>query len=594
MKKLIKLISVALILSFSFLTLAACAANPSSQSNSDSNAESGSGTGSGKESGKESDRESSLNINTDVSSDNTQAIGLPNNAYAILHSGAYAVRVIMPDKPTDAEKAVYTKLRASLKSKTGVDVRTETDYIQSGSTHPASEAAILVGFTNYTETEKAYDASETGEYGIKFYNKKIVFYFSTEDEGLELVNSFCSAIRSNESKAFWIDNSFSVKKKSVFKLESIPKYPTSTTTVDCADDTAMLLAKSTDLNTFNAYCKTLASSGFTEYSRRDNVNGNYYCTYTKGTMALTVYFTAKTKTVRIISGPLSDIPTKNVDRTPETNKSPSITLITQGADKGSGLGIIYHLPNGKFFVYDGGYADVYTELKKLAKNDPIVIAAWVISHPHPDHEEAFDKFLKNHSNDVKLENVMYNYAKCSDKYGTSETIKPFISEYVKNTTNVIKPHSGQIYEFGSSSIEIIQTPEDFLPTAITDVNYSTMVVRFKVAGQTMLALGDAYDGATDILLANHGTYLKSDMVQLAHHGSWPGTAELYEKINAPIVLWPSCLSNAKTRYAASDHASLRKALSLAKDVYLAGDGTVTLTLPHTPVNNKTAFVNRIK
>ena len=590
MKKLIKIISLTLVLAFSFFALAACAADSQNANESDSSA----GSDSGVDSEKNSGSGSNLDINTDASSDTTQVSDLPSNAYAILHNGAYDVRVIMPDKPTDAEKTVYTKLRASLKSKTGVDVRTETDYIQSGKTHPASEAAILVGFTNYTETEKAYDASENGEYGIKIYNKKVVFYFSTEDEGVELISSFCAAIRSNESKAFWIENNFSVKKKSVFKLESIPKYPTATTTVDCADDTAMLLAKSTDLNTFNAYCKTLVSSGFTEYSRRDNVGGNYYCTYTKGTMALTVYFTAKTKTVRIISGPLSDIPTKNVDRTPETNKSPSVTLLTQGAEKGSGLGIIYHLPNGKFFVYDGGYADVYTELKKLANGSPIVIAAWVISHPHPDHEEAFDKFLKSHANDVKLENVMYNYVKCSDKYGTSETIKPFISEYVKNTTNVIKPHSGQIYEFGSSSIEIIQTPEDFLPTAITDVNYSTMIVRFKVAGQTMLALGDAYDGATDILLANHGSYLKSDMVQLAHHGSWPGTVELYEKINAPIVLWPSCLSNAKTRYAASDHASLRKALSIAKDVYLAGDGTVTLTLPHTPVNNKTAFVNKIK
>ena len=590
MKKLIKIISLTLVLAFSFFALAACAADSQTANGTDSSA----GSDSGVDSEKNSGSGSNLDITTDASSDNTQVSDLPSNAYAILHNGAYDVRVIMPDKPTDAEKTVYTKLRASLKSKTGVDVRTETDYIQSGKTHPASEAAILVGFTNYTETEKAYDASENGEYGIKIYNKKVVFYFSTEDEGVELISSFCAAIRSNESKAFWIENNFSVKKKSVFKLESIPKYPTSTTTVDCADDTAMLLAKSTDLNTFNAYCKTLVSSGFTEYSRRDNVGGNYYCTYTKGTMALTVYFTAKTKTVRIISGPLSDIPTKNADRTPETNKSPSVTLLTQGAEKGSGLGIIYHLPNGKFFVYDGGYSDVYTELKKLANGSPIVIAAWVISHPHPDHEEAFDKFLKSHANDVKLENVMYNYVKCSDKYGTSETIKPFISDYLKNTTNVIKPHSGQIYEFGSSSIEIIQTPEDFLPTAITDVNYSTMIVRFKVAGQTMIALGDAYDGATDILLANHGSYLKSDMVQLAHHGSWPGTVELYEKINAPIVLWPSCLSNAKTRYAASDHASLRKALSIAKDVYLAGDGTVTLTLPHTPVNNKTAFVNKIR
>ena len=228
MKKLIKIISLTLVLAFSFFALAACAADSQNANGTDSSA----GSDSGVDSEKNSGSGSNLDISTDASSDNTQVSDLPSNAYAILHNGAYDVRVIMPDKPTDAEKTVYTKLRASLKSKTGVDVRTETDYIQNGKTHPASEAAILVGFTNYTETEKAYDASENGEYGIKIYNKKVVFYFSTEDEGVELISSFCAAIRSNESKAFWIENNFSVKKKSVCKRESIPKYPTSTTTVD--------------------------------------------------------------------------------------------------------------------------------------------------------------------------------------------------------------------------------------------------------------------------------------------------------------------------------------------------------------------------
>lgn len=582
MKPLIKIIPIALTLAFPFLALSACASNAQLDGGSASSSESSIGSGS-----------SNASNSSNGSADGELSAELPSNAYPLLQNGAYTVKVVMPDNPTDTEKAVYTKLRASLKSKTGVEVSTETDYLKSGASHPTSEYAILVGLTNYNESQKAYEASDYGEYGIKFYNRKIVFYFSTENEGLSLVSSFCSAIQSS-GNAFWISNSFSVGKTTAFKLESIPKYPSSTTTHDCADDTTMLLAKNTDLNIFNTYCATLKSSGFEEYSKRDDVNGNYYHTYTKGTMALTVYFTASAKAVRIISGPLSDIPSKDVDRTPEANKSPSVTLLTQGAERGSGLGIIYHLPNGKFFVYDGGYADVYSELKKLAKSDDITIAAWVISHPHPDHEEAFDKFLEEHSDKVRIENVMYNFVNCSDKYGSSETIKPFVSENLDRRTNVIKPHSGQIYEFGSSSIEIIQTPEDFLPTAISDVNYSTMVVRFKVAGQTMLALGDAYDGATDILLENHGSNLKSDMVQLAHHGSWPGTVELYENINAPVVLWPSCLSNAKKRYAASDHASLRKALSIAEDVYLAGDGTVTLTLPHTPVNNKTAFVNKIK
>ena len=52
-------------------------------------------------------------------------------------------------------------------------------------------------------------------------------------------------------------------------------------------------------------------------------------------------------------------------------------------------------------------------------------------------------------------------------------------------------------------------------------------------------------------------------------------------------------SAVKNRYNASDHASLRKAISLAKDVYLAGEGSTTLTLPYTIVNNKSAFLKRM-
>ena len=107
------------------------------------------------------------------------------------------------------------------------------------------------------------------------------------------------------------------------------------------------------------------------------------------------------------------------------------------------------------------------------------------------------------------------------------------------------------------------------------------------------ALGDALKETANILTDTYGSYLKSDMVQLAHHGSWPGTETLYSNINASVVFWPSSADNAKNRYKASDHASLRKAISLAKDVYLASEGSATLTLPYTIVNNKSAFLKRL-
>lgn len=540
------------------------------------------------------DSNASSNNDNESSEKNTEQ--LPSNIYLLFQNGKYTFKAVMPDNPTDTEKAVYSKLRSSIKSKTGTTLESATDYLKEGEKHPSSEYAILIGLTNYNESQNVYGNTENGTYGVKFFGKKIAFYFSTREEGTELVNAFCDAIKSNSDNAFWISKSFSISKENPFKLEDVPNYPTTTTSYNCEDDTTMLLAKSTNLTTFKNYCNTLKSAGYTEYSKRDNVNGNYFYTFTKGTMALTVYFIASTKTVRIISSPLSDIPSKDIDRTAESNKNPSVTLLTQGAEKGSGLGMIYHLPNGKFIVYDGGYVlndALYTKLKELAKGTDIIIAAWIISHPHPDHEDAFDSFLEKHANEVRIENVMYNFTKCSDKYGNSETIKPIIEKYINRKTNVIKPHTGQIYNFGSSTVEILHTVEDFIPSKISDVNYTTMIVRITVSGQTTMLLGDACDDVPKFLTSAFGTYLKSDMVQLAHHGTYPGTETLYSNINAPILFWPSCASNVKARYNSNGHESLRKAISIAKDVYLAGDGTTTVSIPCKIVNNKSAFMKRM-
>ncbi len=527
---------------------------------------------------------------------------IPDNAYLLFQNGEYTVNVIMPDKPTDIENTVYAKLRSKLKSKTGTTLQTKTDYLKSGEKHSSTTPEILVGLTNYTESQDVYEDITSGTYGIKFSGNKIIFYFSTVTEGLELVDSFISAIKSNNDKAFWINKSFSVSKNLKFKLEDIPAYPTSTTKYNCYDDTTMLLAKSTNLNNFNTYCKKLIENGFKEYSKRDDINGNYFRTYTKGTMALTVYFSKRNNTVRIISGPLTDIPQKDTTSAKEPNKTPSVTLLNQGTrsdgtQQGSGLGMLFHLPNGKFIIYDGGYVandGLFKKLQELASGDDITIAAWIVSHPHADHQDAFDAFLKNHAKDIEIENVMYNYTALSDQYGDSATIRNSIKTYLDGKTTVIKPHTGQIYKFGSSSVEILYTIEDMIPDQPGDIiNNSSMIVRVTVLEKSVILLGDALKETAKILTDTYGSYLKADMVQLAHHGSWPGTETLYSNINASVVFWPSNADNAKNRYKASDHASLRKAISLAKDVYLASEGTVTLTLPYTIVNNKDAFLKRL-
>ena len=529
-----------------------------------------------------------------------------SNAFPLFLDGSYLFDAIMPDKPTDAEYTVYAKLRSEMKKATGKTLQTNTDYLKEGDKHSTSAPEILVGLTNYTESINVYENMENESYGIKIVGKKIVFYFSRVDEGLKLVSSFISAMTNQNKEKIWIKKTYSLSSTSRLTSSPIPKYTDSTTSYNCYDDTTMLLAKKSSLTNYKSYCENLVSKeGFTEYSKRDNVNGNYFRTYTKGNMALTVYYNKSDTSVRIISGPITDIPQKDTSSAKETNKTPSISLLYQGLKPngvtqwGSGLGMVFHLPNGKFIIYDGGYTandGLYKKLKELAGSNDIIIAAWIISHPHGDHEEAFDKFLSTHADEVRIESIMYNYTQFKDDYGDTETIKGYVNKYLDGKTMIVKPHTGQIYSFGTSTVEILHTVEDYMPSIVKDPNNASMVVRITVSGKSTLLLGDAHQGTTDKFLINtYGSHLKSDMVQLSHHGTDPGSADLYNNIKAQVIFWPSSKDNVQDKYksGSSSYSGLTKAFSLASDVYLASEGPITITLPYTIKNNKSSFLTRM-
>jgi acyl carrier protein len=179
-----------------------------------------------------------------------------------------------------------------------------------------------------------------------------------------------------------------------------------------------------------------------------------------------------------------------------------------------------------------------------------------------------------------------------------------IAERTDCDVAIIKPES-TFAELGIDSldtVELLMSLEDEIGEEIEldqkvetvdDLNNTSMIVRVTVSGKTTMLLGDALSGAASLLTATYGSYLKSDMVQLAHHGTNPGTESLYANINAPILFWPSATVNVKDKYNKADHASLRKAISVAKDVYLASDGSKTLTIPCTIVNNKASFLSRM-
>ena len=80
------------------------------------------------------------------------------------------------------------------------------------------------------------------------------------------------------------------------------------------------------------------------------------------------------------------------------------------------------------------------------------------------------------------------------------------------------------------------------------------------------------------------------MVQLAHHGTYPGYASLYETIKGKVLIWPSNLNNAQATI--TDNA-VATAVKHASDVYVCNSGDITLKIPYTIINNKQDFLTSI-
>lgn len=552
----------------------------------------------------------------------TQLDGFPKNSFPILANGKYVSNIVVSSTAGSEERLVASELKSLLKKETSVDTSVDTDLILNDENYDKGSYEIIIGHTAHEASRKVYDGTSYNAYGVKAIGNKIVFFFSTKAEGLELVEQFERSLRSNDEGQFWVSSTLSLVNTIAPELNSLPAYPatntdTDITIVDCYDNTKMIVIKNTTLEKFNEYCNTLKTKKFVEYSKRENIDGNYFRIYTKDNTAVNAYFSNGRKQARIIVGPLKDIPSKEKDTTPETNKNPTLTMIGPSESTENGLALIYHLPNGKFLVIDGGYnlSDrLYKEFRELQPTGPIVVTGWFMSHPHIDHQESLEVVIEQHGHEIEIENIYFNYlhpeyydditgdSSASAKEGHSVTrLRELISKKLSRKTNIVKPHTGQIYTFGSATVEIISTIEDYLPGRIDNINTSSMIVRVNVKGTTTMVLADATSTLNEILLAMYNSHLESNMVTLAHHGIWVDTPEMYKRVSAEVLLWPSNTKRAQEFYHGNRAPSnttyskpaINEALKQATDVFLARGTDTVLSLPYKTVGNKQDFINNV-
>jgi glyoxylase-like metal-dependent hydrolase (beta-lactamase superfamily II) len=355
-------------------------------------------------------------------------------------------------------------------------------------------------------------------------------------------------------------------------LAKLPGYSGGTLSAvkPCGSGYYQAIIDGTNQKQFDNYCASLQGHGFTLYGDHAITN-NYFRTYRKGALMAHAYLVGYSGQVRIVAAENTTLPALAApDYSKLKNASFTFFGVEQGGSEG-GLGCMFQFEDGSFFLVDGGHNTaaeakaIYDKLRELAPDqNRIVIRAWLITHAHGDHYGALLKFAHTYGSlsTIKIESFIFNfcntpeqtqYLKDRDR-SMSAVISAIAGTYPGAA--LYKPLTGQTFHYAGAEMEVLYCMSDFLPQIIgkempgadeanADGNIQTVVCRMKLAGQTILVTGDTAQVCVDEMCARYGTWLKSDMMTVPHHG-WNenryrarnGTIPFYTLVDPMVVFWP--------------------------------------------------------
>ena len=218
---------------------------------------------------------------------------------------------------------------------------------------------------------------------------------------------------------------------------------------------------------------------------------------------------------------------------------------------------IIRTKSGKLIVIDGGGKDsrennegyLYGELQKISGKKNPEVEAWFLSHMHDDHVMEFCRIGKNKNLPITVKNVYFNFPErkyfktaMNGRYEylydeLSLAYDRFFGDGAFLRCNAKTAFEGDVFEIDGLKIEIMLThPETMSPEEIND---TTMIFSVTAEGQRILFLGDAYKIQEERLLYKYGADLKSDIVQMSHHGQHGFSEKGYNAIDPKLCLWPS-------------------------------------------------------
>ena len=278
---------------------------------------------------------------------------------------------------------------------------------------------------------------------------------------------------------------------------------------------------------------------------------NLFFLCTKDDLSIYIFWDCSIKTVFITAEENTDLPCfGNYEEKLKKHNKVTVTQLSITM----GMFYVITLTDGSFICVDGGLSREEDLVKAFdffmenSEGKPI-ISAWYFTHSHIDHIGLATDFINKYADKVEIKSFVYQFPD-QDKIKVSmeDTLKE--QEGIDRLENAIKnhcksakiytAHTGHSFYYGDAEIEILYSPDNTFPYPYFSFNELSLAIRLKVKdGKTVLFMGDCMCDGCRTIAHTYGEYLKSDILQVAHHGLIGGDVYLYKFVDPSICLWPT-------------------------------------------------------
>lgn len=515
--------------------------------------------------------------------------------------------VIVYRSGDDTVRTMAQQMANTFLNYSNVSIKLKSDAVGASEDH-SSEHEILIGETNRAESAEFMADMAINQYGFGVRGNKLVIFGWNLTSLSSAIDSFTTYFKLNystKSQALELAGDLVQLKKEYTWRVDIPAFTAGrlTGTTDCNDNNLLWYYTDTSLSDFEAYESTLAASGY-ERVYENSITDNRFICYKSAAKDTVIYvsFSPCNGVTRLVSAPLSETNfVEDEEYTPITNIKVTQMILDYTGGKNIGMCYIVTLEDGSFLIYDSGgnvngdFDRLYNLLNTLNErpDGKIVISAWLLTHEHWDHYANLYDFCRKYGSKVEVKYFLCNTPSYATVMNSDEPHYFMAEKYQAASQAVggfkpVKLHTGEPVRLKGLELEVLYTQEDMYPDPIAKFNNTSMVTRIKAGGQTVMILGDILKEGCKIMIDRFGDYLKSDIMQVAHHGYVAASVEFYKHVDPSVILWPNSEEKAVQLASASSTLSeyyqnyyLVNKLNVL-EIFYADGRNVTLSLPYTP------------